>query len=109
MALQRTCGRRWAVAIIITLAALTAIAVRPAGACTFAPGPMLKMMERWKTTCTHPLCGTLFAADPSRLKHNGNSCESDPYFAFRRDTLSAAAAETLVLLGEVHDNPAHHA
>lgn len=79
----------------------------PASACRYQRGLFLQVVESWKPTCTHPLCGSIYATNPKRLRSN-TSCDGDSYFAFRRDASDALHKGGFVLLGEIHDNAEHH-
>lgn len=78
-----------------------------AEACRYQRGLFLQVMDSWKATCRHPLCGAIYATDPQRLV-GLKSCDQDSYLAFRHDTRETLTKNGFVLFGEIHDNPEHH-
>ncbi len=83
------------------------IGADPAHACRYQRGLFLQVVESWKTACPHPLCGTVFATGPKQPQSK-DSCDGDPYVAFRREASDALRRGGFVLLGETHDNAEHH-
>ena len=79
-----------------------------ANACTYARGAFLKTLDTWKTTCGHPLCGQIQAADPSRVKKSPTPCDAETWLTLKDDMVATVAQGGTVLVGEVHDNPKHH-
>lgn len=72
--------------------------------------PAAIVMAGWVPSCTHPLCGTIHATQPPDPRREPaaapTSCGpvTDELHALAR-----AAANGVLILGEAHDNPAHHA
>lgn len=107
--LARLCCRlpRGVTAAVLGAIACLWIGADTASACRYQRGLFLQVMDSWKPACAHPLCGSVHATNPKRLKSN-TSCDGDPYYAFRRDASDALRKGGFVLLGETHDNAEHH-
>lgn len=89
--------------------ALLAVAVCvPASACEFQRGPIIKLLEEWRKTCNHPLCGRIHIAESWRLKDHAKNCEEKGWMSMREDVRATIVAGGAVLFGEQHDNPLHH-
>lgn len=81
---------------------------KPPSVCDFVKGNVYRLLEEWKTSCTHPLCGHVFIAQPELLKAGAASCEGKEFMSMRDDIRATVVAGGAVLVGEVHDNPLHH-
>lgn len=97
----------------IPIAALVfAAAAPPVVACSARPNELVEAFDREFDGCEHPLCGMAIAvAAPAPAQAAPLEAECPPYATWSR--LQAAIDETLaaggfVLLGEIHDNQAHH-
>jgi uncharacterized iron-regulated protein len=90
---------------VVTVAAYFTIAGSiPAFACKPGGDRLYDYLEKWKLGCKHSLCATVYATMPS-MRAKAHSCsDTIPAFALKRDLLEAQVG----LLGEDHDNAAHH-
>lgn len=79
-----------------------------ASACEYSRGPIFKLLEEWKTSCKHPLCGQIHIADASRLTPAAAACDAKGWVAMKTDLRDTIVKGGVVLFGEVHDNPLHH-
>lgn len=80
-----------------------------ATACRYVPGAFQKAVTAWAESCKTPLCGTIHVTDPKKVLYQGGLCDGDPWLAFSEDIGKTIANNGVILLGEVHDNAAHHA
>lgn len=71
-------------------------------------GPVYKLLEQWKASCGHPLCGQIHIAEASRLKPIHASCEAKGWLAMKDDVRDTVVTGGVVMYGELHDNPLHH-
>ena len=93
------------------LACLTLFLLVPgqaALACKYQPGPFLQQLAAVSKACTHSLCGRIYPTAPVDPATAKSSCSDDPWMRFRSDVTAALSAHGALLLGEMHDNPAHH-
>lgn len=80
----------------------------PASSCEYFRGPIVKLLEEWSKTCGHPLCGTVYIAEPGLLKEAAKTCDRPGWMSMREDVRATVVGGGAVLFGEVHDNPLHH-
>lgn len=80
----------------------------PASSCEYVRGPIVKLLEEWTKTCGHPLCGTVYIAEPGLLKEAAKACDRPGWMSMREDVRATVVGGGAVLFGEVHDNPLHH-
>ena len=80
----------------------------PASSCEYVRGPIIKLLEEWSKTCGHPLCGTVYIAEPGLLKEAAKACDRPGWMSMREDVRATVVGGGAVLFGEVHDNPMHH-
>lgn len=100
---------RWGLgALRLLLVCLAALAPTSAGACKYQRGYFLQIMDGWRGSCRHPLCGTIYSPDPARLHASGSSCDGDAYVALANEARELVQTGGILLLGEVHDNGEHH-
>ncbi len=72
--------------------------------------PAAKEMAGWATACANPLCGTIYATQsPGPLRDPAAAPSSCGPVADQLNALAHATAKGVLILGEAHDNPAHHA
>jgi len=93
------------------LACLTLFLLVPgqaALACKDQPGPFLQQLAAVSKACTHSLCGRIYPTAPVDPATAKSSCSDEPWMRFRSDVTAALSAHGALLLGEMHDNPAHH-
>ena len=96
-------------AVFVSLVLAAAIgAPAPASACEYVRGPIIKLLEEWSQTCGHPLCGTVYVAEPGLMKEAAKACDRPGWMSMREDVRATVVAGGAVLFGEVHDNPLHH-
>ena len=93
------------------LACLTLFLLVPghaALACKYQPGPFLQQLAAVSKTCTHSLCGRIYPTAPVDPATARSSCSDDAWMRFSADAEAALSTHGALLLGEMHDNPAHH-
>ncbi len=76
--------------------------------CEYIHGPFLRLLEDWRKSCGHALCGQVIAADPARVKKSPKPCDAETWLTLKDDMRETIIGGGAVLFGEVHDNPAHH-
>ena len=76
--------------------------------CEYIHGPFLRLLEDWRKTCGHALCGQVIAADPARVKKSPKPCDAETWLTLKDDMRTTIIGGGAVLMGEVHDNPHHH-
>ena len=76
--------------------------------CEYIHGPFLRLLEDWRKTCGHSLCGQVIAADPARVKKSPKPCDAETWLTLKDDMRTTIIGGGAVLMGEVHDNPHHH-
>ena len=82
--------------------------VHVAEACKYPQGPFLQELATVSKSCPHSLCGHIYPTSPVDEANAESSCSDDPWIRFSADAASALSAHGALLLGEMHDNPAHH-
>lgn len=98
---------RAAAFVLLLIAAVTGLAPS-ASACEYFRGPIIKLLEEWSKTCGHPLCGTVYVAEPGLMKEAAKACDRPGWMSMREDVRATVVGGGAVLFGEVHDNPLHH-
>ena len=76
--------------------------------CDYIHGPFLRLLEDWRKTCGHALCGQVVAADAARVKKSAKPCDAETWLSLKDDMRATIVGGGAVLFGEVHDNPLHH-
>lgn len=82
--------------------------VHVAHACKDRQGPFLRELAALSQSCRHSLCGHIYPTSPVNPANVTSSCSDDPWMRFKSDAALALSAHGALLLGEMHDNPAHH-
>lgn len=83
-----------------------------AGACQphaadLFPG-VQQLSEQWSLKSGHPLAGKVWRRGEWTEQKAGSSCDHHPVFDVVADALEVIKSGGVAVLGEVHDNPAHH-
>lgn len=100
--------RRSAASLAIFLSVLTiGLITSPVSACQVSTPPFTAKLEAWRKTCSHPLCGHVFATDPA-APAGPSLCGLDWWFQLSLELTGISENGGIALIGEVHDSPAHH-
>jgi uncharacterized iron-regulated protein len=84
------------------------VSAHAAEACKVRQGPFLKELSFVTKGCGHSLCGKIYPTTPAASTNTAPSCADEPWARFSADVASALSSHGAVLLGEAHDDPAHH-
>lgn len=79
-----------------------------ARACTFERGPFLEEIARQAKSCSHPLCGQILPTGPAGSEISDALCAGDPWIRLKTAASAAISSGGVLILGETHDNAAHH-
>jgi uncharacterized iron-regulated protein len=93
---------------LIAVAFLFLAGVPGAEACKYRQGPFLQELAAQSKTCTHVLCGRIFATAAPDVNAPKSSCSDDPWIAFKTAVSAALSSHGILILGEQHDAAAHH-
>jgi uncharacterized iron-regulated protein len=91
---------------IATLAALAPAS--NANACPLEQGPFLQELARVSKACGHPLCGHILATAKPNPANPIVPCGDGPWMRLKSAASAAVSSGGVLILGETHDNAAHH-
>lgn len=96
----------------VLLALLAAVPLTSAASASCPPERLQRVLKTWTADCLHPLCGNalaapLFTGDTSP-QEPASPCGATGWSGLVRAIDATLAADGFVLLGEIHDNAAHH-